>query len=556
MKKFYEQTTKGDTLKFRILILSIFTFISNLFPQNISFSFSNQMKAGRGFETGGFYLDKNKKNYLENISDFRIFVPYTTVGYRLEYSKPPEFGLNYVGIRDFFVEFEKDKFNARAGYIQELFSRGLSLHLFRKRELAFDTGIKGIKLSYENEFLYARLIGGNLNFVEPTSIFINNPKTEKYQLKALSIEVKPLSSLSVGFNFTNANGFIPSPITNQDTIEANIPEFFLKTKVLDFDLFFSYAIKNTLPKNNPRAKGTGLYSSVSYGGENFGFTLEYKDYRFDVVDPIRRADAYRLTKVLPFQNPPIVHKEHSFTLLQRYPHIVDFNDEVGLQIDAFFSLSNNTTLNTNISIASRHFDYEKSINPFELSQKKLGVDWLPSLNRKRSPIWEFYFDVEHFYNNADSYVRFGFNRRSKIMYDNLGFYLSDLSLRSVTIPAEIQHRWNDFLVTKFSSESQWVFEYSEDKKYYNHLIGFSATLFSAMTIGFRYEKTTSKYEPEGRRDWFVFEGGYRFSTANSIIMSYGRERGGKVCTQGICREILPYEGLRLILNINLQRRLL
>jgi len=538
-------------LKIYTITFIIFLTISKLFSQNISISASNQLKAGSGYEIGGVYLHKNKKNYFDNISDFRLFLPNTAIGFRLEYANPPEFGLKFVGIRDVFVDYVKDNFNIRAGYINDLFARGLSLNLFRKRELAFDSGIEGFRIGYEGKFISGKVIGGDLNFVDPTNIFINNPITENYKIRGLNLEIRPITYLLIGGNFVHTEGFIPSPISTLDSIEANIPEIYLKSKISDFDFFISYAIKRTLQKNSSTKKGSGLYSSFSYAGEKIGLTIEYKDYRFDIVNPIKRADVFRPTRALPFQNPPTVHKEHSFTLLQRFPHVVDFNDEVGLQLDAFFSITNSTTLNTNFSLASRHFDYEKGLNPLEFNQKRLGIDWLPSLDRKRSPFWEIYFDIEHFYDDADSYVRLGLNRRSKIFYENLGFYVSDLSLRTLTLPAEIQHRWNSYLVTKLTSESQWVFEYTDDKKYYNHLVGLSGNLFSKLTVGFRYEKTTSKYEPEGRKDWFVVEFGYRFGMANSIIINYGRERGGKVCTQGICREILPYNGLRLNINTNL-----
>lgn len=103
---------------------------------------------------------------------------------------------------------------------------------------------------------------------------------------------------------------------------------------------------------------------------------------------------------------------------------MDFNDEVGFQIDAFFALNEHITLNTNLSVASRHYDYELNQSTFQFERKKVGSDFLPSLNKLRSPFWEIYFDVEYFFpDEIDSYLRIGFNRRSEIKNEQMNFLI-------------------------------------------------------------------------------------------------------------------------------------
>lgn len=535
-----------------LTLLIIFTLFQVIYSQEFSTSVSNYFKAGNGFEFAGESKTRQKKNYFENFSDVRLFFPKLTAGFRLEYSNPPEYGYNFTGLKKRFLEFGTSGLNLRAGDFYTLFSRGLSINLFENRNLAFDNGIDGLKLSYENDFLKTQLIGGDLNYFEPLSIYLGNFRFEKYKVRAVSLEINPISNFSIGSNFTWSEGYLPSVISNIDTIEVNIPEFFLKARFSGFDFFASYAIKRTSLGGRDTSSGSGFYSSLSYSTEGFGITFEYKDYRFDIVDPLRRSEIFRPTRTLPFQNPPIVHKEHIFTLTQRLPHIVDFNDEVGFQVDAFYSLSNTITLNANIAIASRHYDYELNQSTFQFERKKIGSDLFPSLNKLRSPFWEIYFDIEYYLpDEIDSYIRLGFNRRSETINDRMNFYNPIQPVRITTIPLEFQKIWNEDLSTKFTSEAQWVFEYPQTEKFFNQLFSFSFNLFSKYSFGLRYELTTNKFELENRKNWLVLEAGYRLGTNHTLILNYGKERGGTVCSNGICRQVLPFDGFRLSLTTNI-----
>jgi hypothetical protein len=532
--------------------LFVVIFIQTIYSQEISTSVSNNLKTGSGFEYFGERQARLKKNYFENFSDVRIFTSKLNVGFRLEYSNPPEYGYNFVGLRRRYIEFGTSGLSIRAGYFYTLFSRGLSLNLFENRNLAFDNGVDGLKLSYENDFLKAQLIGGDLNYFEPLSLYLGNLRFEKYKIRAASLELSPLRNISFGGNFTWSEGYLPSVISVQDTIEVNIPEFYLKTKLWDFDFFASYAIKRISLGGIDTSRGSGFYSSLSYSTEGFGITFEFKDYRFDIVDPLRRSEIFRPTRALPFQNPPIVHKEHIFTLTQRLPHIVDFNDEVGFQIDAFYSLSNSITLNANIALASRHYDYELNQSTFQFERKKVGSDLFPSLNKLRSPFWEIYFDIEYYLpDEVESYIRLGFNRRSETVNDRMNFVNPIQPKRITTIPFEFQKVWNDNLSTKFISESQWVYEFPQTERFFNQFFSIAFNFFSQYSLGLRYELTTNKFELENRKNWLVIEGGYRLGTNHTLIVTYGRERGGTVCSNGICRQVLPFDGFRLTLTTNI-----
>ncbi len=61
--------------------------------------------------------------------------------------------------------------------------------------------------------------------------------------------------------------------------------------------------------------------------------------------------------MLPFQNPPTAVKEHTTTLTSRTPHVVDFNDEVGGQVEIMWTPKTIFSFILNGSIASKHYSF-------------------------------------------------------------------------------------------------------------------------------------------------------------------------------------------------------
>jgi hypothetical protein len=82
----------------------------------------------------------------------------------------------------------------------------------------------------------------------------------------------------------------------------------------------------------------------------------------------------------------------------------------------------------------------------------------------------------------------------------------------------------------------------------NNLFSVSLSRSPNISATFSAEFTNDEEEPTGKKNWFIGEVSYKFNSANSLTVSYGTERGGLKCTNGICRFVRPFEGLRLTLN--------
>ncbi len=161
--------------------------------------------------------------------------------------------------------------------------------------------------------------------------------------------------------------------------------------------------------------------------------------------------------MLPFQNPPIVQKEYSYTLLTRPLHEVDFNDEVGFQVDAFYSVSDNTTLNFNTSLSSRHDSYNLNPDGFTFTQIKRSANFLPSTKKEFFPYYEFFAECEHYYTSS-SLFKLAFALRQETFFNEFSPERSSIITTSIVAPIQIQNSFSENFSLKVQSEHEWVKE--------------------------------------------------------------------------------------------------
>lgn len=499
------------------------------------------MKYGLGNEVT--INGKERKEYVENLADVRLGFNNLTVGFRLELSDPPEFGVRYRGLKKKFIEFNTEEVTLRAGDLYALFNRGTSLHLFENRTLAYDSGIEGAYAQYRSSWFRAALISGVLDFVDPVTVYLLSPRHDLYSLRGALAEITPFPFVSIGASFVSSDAEISNAMTLvPDKVKADLPELFMTVRTGPVDFFASYTMRNVYNRNKAKwEEGNALYSSLSHTGEGYGVTIEYKNYRFDIVDP-SGADPFRITRMMPFQNPPTVKKEHSYTTLSRYPHLVDFNDEVGVQTDLYYSIMDGTTLNLSGSMASRHYRYILNRSTFVSARNEAGSPLLPSLDKSRSPFWEITADIEHFLNEEGSYVKAGFDRRCDYTF----FEFGSTYINMTGIPIQVQWMLDETWSVKTTVEQQWVYHsaYQTDKSSFDLLFSLEISKSPEWSAGIRRESTTNPFDPTRRSIWIAVDGSYRIGRSHTVYLSVGDERGGQVCANGICRQINPFSGFR------------
>jgi hypothetical protein len=519
--------------------------------EDLTINASNLFRWGSGNETVGTV--SRHRDYFENLTDTRIGYSDFLVGFRLLFDLPPEYGVEYSGVQKIYVEWRRDDLAVRGGSSYSLFGRGLALNLFEDRALAFDTGINGLKAEYQTRIIRALVTGGDIIWRDN----IDLSRTEKYRVRAGTLELSPYTSLTVGASIVSGQSSFPPPTFPDQLAQFDIPEYFTKFRVVGVDGYVSYAEKRTTVQADTvgTVRGTGFYASLSHTGEGFGVSAEYKDYRFGITDPYQRNNPNRANKALAFQNPPTVHKEHTFTLLSRYPHVVDFNDEVGMQLDVFYTIGQ-LTGSVNGSVASRHYAYAPTGDtnalflPVYQSAARSG-SFLPSMNQAYSPFWEVYLDGQYFLEEGgNDYVLLGFNRRSQDVANELSYQPGAgpaiEETRLTGIPLAVQYTIGGGWVAKGVLEQQWVHDGKNlvTQDYTNTLVSLGVSSSPDYSLTLRYEWTSDGETVDGRKDWFAVDAALRISRSHSATLTVGGDRGGQVCANGVCRIVNPFLGVR------------
>jgi hypothetical protein len=514
---------------------------------NVKVSASNLLRYGKGKENV-IAGTTTTKEYFEELGDVRLFVNEFILGIRYEYDDPIEFGTGTKGISRRFIEFNKDNFLVRAGNYYELFEKGLTLNAFENRGLGFNTQLDGIKLNYKKNWKDVKfngtIIGGGLVYDD----YLIPGREEQYSVRAGNFNFSPVKLFSLGGSYLFTKGDIPSSgqiaNINAEIFEGN---FSFRWKSINLDV--TYANKHTVvtfPKYEA-VRGDGGYGSFSFTTGGLGITLDYKNYRFNLTTPNERSSTSPL-KALPFQNPPTGIKEHSTTLLSRYPHVVDFNDEVGFQVDAFYSPKDNLTINLNASLSSRHYNYEDVDTTVFIRYRRIerNNSFLPSIEKVFSPYWELYLEAEYYYRKNWKFKAAG-GRQYSIIYNVISPEGSDI-VTATTIPVEIKYDFAKVYSIKLQAEQQWVYNSLNDddnKRFFNEYISLSISRSPSLILNGTIEFSTDKDDPSGKKVWGTGEITYKISTANSVTFSYGSERGGLKCSSGICRYVNPFNGFRL-----------
>ncbi len=511
-------------------------------------SLSNILRYGNGRHDIGSTFQNFQ--YFENLTDFRLSLPSNfTAGVRFLYDDPPEVGDTFKGLKRRFIEYNDDHLSLRVGNSSELYGRGLVLNLFENRGLAYDTWIDGIKASYKIDNLKASIIAGSIDFRDSITVTLH----ESYKLRGGNLEYNILKELKIGTSFVNAISIIPQINNTKLQSTSELPEFYFELNTDQFNFFFNWANKWTnTPSINKSFSGNGIYSSFSFSEESFGITIDYKNYNFDQENPYLQNDETRTSKFLPFQNPPIVMKEHSYYFLSRALHQVDFNDEVGFQIDANYSVNEDLNFSLNYSLASRHNTYKFDNSNFLFTKEKRKSNFFPSSDKQYSPYQEIFAEGEYYF-NLNTSIRFGIANRENTLYNYFSGISASHTIKSTVLPLQFSHTFSRALSTVIQYEFEKVNDnYNSDQpNFHNQFISILTSIFGKGTVAFRYEFTNNNFDASGRKDWLVTEIGYRISGSNLLTLSYGRERGGQICTNGICRYLLPFKGFRFTMLTNI-----
>jgi len=613
--------------------LSLFLFLLSLsYSQSAYFSAGLTARYGSGFQSSIEIGDTTRNSYV-----FREHTLDITAGYgnfsiwsNFEFSSPPRIGPDHLGLRKLRMMWESDYLSVSAGDLYGQFGRGLALNLWESQGIDWDSSLRGIWLTTRpNEKLTVDIVSGNSAGGRHLPIGPGvDPRirdfSEDATVSALLLSVDNiLPNLSIGLYGVDVDAFKPwfgkmqnlfGDVETVDSVNVRTrsfsPGFFVEYIGRDYDLYVE-VMKRSLEIFDTDSlystpsfewiyyerenKGWGGYASVSYYPGKLGLTLEYKNYFFDDSHPdIRTKLPYRLGRLAPIMNGPTAFKEHSAVLMRRTPHIMDFEDEVGIQAEVNLNVSDDLFLIFNYAQSSRHtgfrdVNYIDGYDGWEKVETE-SLLWF-SDNEMFYPFKEFYGEFNYHYSPLNLDIRLMAARSSEIVesyveiINELSYWENhtqeqlDWKKRDLyTLPTELtlslpsghgltlywEHQWEDYndrnyLVYRDLSSSE-IDSVTTDEiltvPYYYRYVALNLSKPSRYSAGFVYDfasgiKTGSPQNTDPANDswleeilrnsgvdmtnkWFGIQGSLYLTPATILSVFYGSLQGGLKCESGVC----------------------
>ena len=348
----------------------------------VSYLFCQTMVGGDAILKFG--ESKNEYNYSEVLMNLNIDNGGFSSWLQFEFSEPPELGKNINGLRKFRADYVNGPFELSVGDIYKIWGRGLILNQFDDQGIDLDNGFRGLSFALADDSYTMNLIAGLSNISRQSQSFPGlNDRTSNYLSKhslfGTDIEyfngpfIFGLSTLQSRENHPIQN---PSNIMQIDSLNVIHRSHGVRASYDGSSLsaYIEYAKKNTLLLKNTADiyhnifnpyDGFALFGNINYylnraPFEGWSVSLEYKNYNHTKLNPDDRNDfVNNYDGSLIYTQPPTSIREHSSVLLARLIPQVDFNDEVGYQLQLMGPVMDLGNFTLNYQSASRTSLWEK-----------------------------------------------------------------------------------------------------------------------------------------------------------------------------------------------------
>ncbi len=493
--------------------------------QDFSIQGSNEAKWAQGEENiAGITRDAD---YLENRLNLDLYSGNLRLGARCTLLDPSEFGEERSGLELLekrFLEYTgpRGDLHVRVGDFYTVWGRGLTLALVEDITQGFDSGLNGV------------LVGGVYDGFELEGLYGFSRADYLGQVDEAGVAGAHLGvNLPNGFS-SGIQGIVCEPV--EDTVAGHENNTYGTYMALDrstYSLWAEHAVEEVAGVDDDHY---ATYLSGSWYGSGLGIAVDYKRYRYNL-----RGGGYtgagsiyaRSAEVLPFYNAPVVQREFTSLLLGRHPHIVRFEDEVGLQVELTWSATDLWTL---ILQAGQSSSFSK----------KEG--WLPTFNEEDSPFRELFFEANAFPLPGWYLTGWLGANEDLIYYDGDGVRARVSWQRRFVVgtanEVELLRKWSLSGSTEFGQVENVDLEKSFVEGLFMLGLNWGTDYSLAVTV-----ETSGEEDPvAGRSAWVKLDGRAMVADRHELLITIGRERGGLVCTSGRCRLVAPFNGVKITLT--------
>ncbi len=478
-------------MKKTFLLIILLSLSANLLYSELSFSGLNEFK----------YIYSNKDNEGKSYfsDEFQIQTQFRSfrTGIKFDLYKPrfDKFALtsteedeNYID--EYYLQYESDHWFVQAGTYEAVIGSGMVLHNFYDDDFESDSRLIGGYVNPVYDRWQVQLFAGLME----SDISIHPDLEDEYdQLGAFDVDFNIIDNLTIGGSYVLHK---ENEVINSDEIKFNNRTVYagkLNFSSSLFDLHTEYATS----KDDEDVTGSAIYSNItSYIGK---FTLigAYKNYEnFDV----RISD-------LPMVNHAGQILEHSWD---------PGKDEEGLMGEIRFlpNYENEFVLNyaegwnSNFMVRLSNF-YSEFKHDFEVWSFKAEFESLEQLNKE---------DANRWYKEITPALTFDF-----LVKDN-----------PVLIKAEYQYKEEDKITGNHS--------HFEPRLQTDIAIG-SYSL--SVTVENQIGDSDSPEDGDDGEYWIGGELATTIFNNTDVRLFYGKEKGGIVCSNGVCKNQAEFDGVRL-----------
>ena len=560
------------------MIKKVFTAILLLTSIYSQTDVSNQLSVRYGDS-------KNDYNYNEVYLDTKLSL--NREDYRLEsiftfeISDPPEIGLKEDGIRKFLFGFYNDKFSFELGDIYQTWGRGLLLNQLDYQNLDFDTGSRGLGLTFQDDWKTVNIIAGDTANRKSTTVLGGyDPRVPNYFVDQF------LYGADMSFDLDKSNIGFAFLFVDED--KRNLSHTLTSARIdksYENGEFFVSMINKVSEKDPgdleifyPEKDGTGFYISNTNYLKDWALTSSYRKFTIDVNDPIMRDNIVEnYGQALDIQRSPSGFYQHTFRLLSRNSREVNLNDEVGLEMQLLGPINDNVNISVN---------YMKSSSS-KRWYNGMGIDsslWygdkssMPSSSQESYPFEELFIELSGYNASGKAFYKVGIDFQDQVfnVLSNSAEVKSFEITQSFTLPflvsVAINPLWNvEFqlelqrLKTGFDTTTISDVEGIDDNSTFYSLLSeeYQKNIFLALSANYKqkwsfnvaHESTNSdesllNNSPENSFDsanqWNSFSMAYKFKSDHTLELFYGSIRGGLDCTNGVCRYVQAFDdGIRI-----------
>lgn len=495
----------------------------------------NEARYGRGLQpgrgiTGDFHYFENYLDLTAGYSDFRFYL-------RQAYKTPGEYDQQASGLKAFdktYVEYAKEHYSLRGGDFYRVWGKGLLFGNQELRDLNSDSGLKG--------FLAEARVGG----FEASVIRGVEPDTSGSPMEAAEggyLSQRLPMDFRLGAGYFHMEAGPRHPEFERHGFEAE--------KSFDWGSFYAVYASDRLSGEwetgigKPHRFYHAFFATGSIYGDGWSVYYDYRNYRLLTFYEVKPYIGDVRQPIL--QYPPTGRPENTFRLMDAYPRILRYHDDIGYQIE----------------LTANRWEWELLLN-YSIAAEESESSFFPDLTEHLSPYHGILFKADRQLGQRDKLgVRAAGQRDVELQFEFPDGGRDYNKSKRIGLGLDYEHIFP--MDISLSGELQAMsvvnlYGVPPEEKFWEQYLGVTAGKggWGSLTLGVMRSEWDAIVEGAAWPEGIIGSGGSRsWPSALLVIQAienhrldffYGYERGGLSCAGGVCRVVNPFKGVKLTLT--------